>query len=101
MITDIISPTKEHLGSFACEYQGSGSNEIAKKVLLEDMSQMVERRGYGKIKKLNFSCITKKKVMKNRKGYMCKPKYFLVKSILLKLRFSKTDSPCYILWLVN
>lgn len=97
LITDITSPTGNHLGSFACEYQGSDSIKIAKEVLLADLSQMVERRGYGKIKlRLKTDIITKKKSMKTEKGYTCNPRHFLAKSLKVKKNFGTVITAlCY------
>jgi len=50
MTTTITDPKGKYLGGFACEYSGSGSKEQAEKSLLESISGMIQRRGYGNIK---------------------------------------------------
>ena len=48
--TSVTDPKGKYLGGFACEYSGSGTKEEAGKSLLESIVEMIERRGYGKIK---------------------------------------------------
>lgn len=49
MITTIYDPNGKYYGGFACEYSGSGSRKDAEESLLHSISDMIIRRGYGKI----------------------------------------------------
>ena len=48
MITSVHNSKGEYIGSFACEYSGSGTENEAKEALGLSISGMIERRGYGK-----------------------------------------------------
>jgi len=48
MITSVKNPQGKHLGGFACEYSGSGNETDAQQSLVKSVSDMIERRGYGK-----------------------------------------------------
>jgi pyruvoyl-dependent arginine decarboxylase len=49
MITTIHDPNGKFYGGFACEYSGGGSKKEAEDSLLFSISDMIQRRGYGKI----------------------------------------------------
>jgi arginine decarboxylase len=49
MITTVYDPNGKYYGGFACEYSGSGSKKDAEESLLHSISDMILRRGYGKI----------------------------------------------------
>ena len=50
MITTVESPTGKYLGGFACEYSASGTKKDVEESLLESITGMIERRGYGTMK---------------------------------------------------
>uniref|UniRef100_A0A6C0F031 arginine decarboxylase n=1 Tax=viral metagenome TaxID=1070528 RepID=A0A6C0F031_9ZZZZ len=50
MTTSIIDPNGKYLGSFACEYSGSGSRKVSEDSLGQSIAGMIKRRGYGNIK---------------------------------------------------
>ena len=54
MVTNVSDPDGKHLGGFACEYSGAGTEIEAKTALEQSISGMIERRGYGKLGKLKF-----------------------------------------------
>ena len=76
LITHVYKGTK-YLGGFACEYAGPGSKAKAKDVLLHDVQEMIERRGYGKTK----SKLVAGKKLSTSKGYHYVP-YRLVSETL-------------------
>jgi arginine decarboxylase len=49
MTTNVYDPSGKFYGGFACEYSGSGSKKDAEESLLHSISDMIIRRGYGKI----------------------------------------------------
>ena len=49
MITTDHDPNGKFYGGFACEYSGSGTRKEAEDSLLFSISDMILRRGYGKI----------------------------------------------------
>ena len=48
MITSVKNPQGKYLGGFACEYSGNGNETDAQQSLVKSVSEMIERRGYGK-----------------------------------------------------
>jgi arginine decarboxylase len=49
MITTVHDPSGKYYGGFACEYSGAGNKKEAEDSLLFSISDMILRRGYGKI----------------------------------------------------
>lgn len=49
MVTTVHDPNGKYYGGFACEYSGSGTRKEAEDSLLFSISDMILRRGYGKI----------------------------------------------------
>jgi arginine decarboxylase len=49
MVTTVHDPNGKNYGGFACEYSGSGTRKEAEDSLLFSISDMILRRGYGKI----------------------------------------------------
>jgi hypothetical protein len=45
--TNVYDKKGKYLGAFACEYAGYGSKKHSLDVLLHDITEIIERRGYG------------------------------------------------------
>ena len=70
----------KYLGGFACEYAGPGNTIKAKDVLLHDVQEMIERRGYGKTK----SKLATGKKLATTKGYHYIPARFIAQTMKVK-----------------
>jgi arginine decarboxylase len=49
MTTDVTDPHGKYLGGFACEYSGSDDRFGAEKSLEKSISEIIERRNFGKV----------------------------------------------------
>ena len=95
LITEIHGPSGKYLGSFACEYSGNDNRKIAKEVLIQDVTEMVERRGFGipsktmksKIRNNGSEIIDKKIKIKTTKKYTYRTKHFLIESMKINKKF--------------
>ena len=80
--TNIYNKKGEYMGGFACEYAGYGSRQHALDVLLHDITEMMERRGYGKpIKETDIKFRNK---IKTDKGFYYKPEHFINETLDVK-----------------
>lgn len=67
--TEVYNPNGEFMGHFACEYAGYGNEEDALETLLHDVSEMMQRRGWG----TPTSAVKLYKKTETSKGYILKP----------------------------
>jgi arginine decarboxylase len=82
--TCVYNKQGKYLGSFACEYAGYSSREHAMEVLLHDISEMLERRGYGTTKASDLKFRNK---IKTSKGFYYKPEHFISETLEVKQKF--------------
>lgn len=68
MITSVTDPKGKYMGSFVCEYSGSGNKEQAQESLLHSIAGMIQRRGYGSANSLKMNHDNK-----TDKGYIIHP----------------------------
>lgn len=69
LATAIYNDQGKFMGHFACEYAGYGSEEDAIETLLHDVTEMIERRGWG----TPLSTARMRKLTKTSKGWSFKP----------------------------
>ncbi len=82
--TNIYDKKGKYLGGFACEYAGYGDRKHALNVLFHDISEMIERRKFGKSKEKDLKFRNK---IKTDKGYYYEPKHFVTQTLEIKERF--------------
>lgn len=83
MVTRVEDNKGKFLGHFACEYGGYGSKEDAIDTLLHDVSEMVERRGWGK----PLSVAKMHQKIKTTKNYSYKPAHVVLETMKVKKRY--------------
>lgn len=80
LVTRIHDFKGKKLGSFCTEYMGSATESEAKKILIKDTQNMIDRRGYGKVK-LQW----RKKVKGTH--YFFETDHFVIQSLKVKKKY--------------
>ena len=80
MVTEVTDYKGKYMGSFVCEYSGSGNKEQAQESLLYSIAGMIQRRGYGSLESLKMN-----RANKTDKGYTVHPgKIFIYDDLHIK-----------------
>jgi len=92
LTTKIYDKGGKYMGTFACEYAGYGSKKNAEETLLADVSEMVERRGWGKA----VEDVKLYKTSKTNKGNSFEPARLHVDSMKIKKKYGTVlSSICF------